>query len=116
MGLPMNSEHRDLRLDALILDLLEWLAAEPRPYSEVMDAWRTSCAKLPVWEEAVDRELVVSEVFSPAGVLVRLTSGGHMLLSKQRGSARVRAAGGVQCRLNQETKPEPIQHQDEPAL
>lgn len=90
MGLPMINEHHDRRLDALVLDLLEWLAAGPRRYSEVMDAWRTSCAKLPVWEEAVDRGLVVSEVVSPAGVLVRLTSGGHMLLSKQRGSARAR--------------------------
>jgi hypothetical protein len=29
--------------DALILDLIEWLGAEPRPYAEVLDAWRTSC-------------------------------------------------------------------------
>ena len=30
--------------DALILDLIEWLGAEPRPYAEVLDAWRTSCS------------------------------------------------------------------------
>lgn len=39
-------------VDALVDDLLEWLGAEGRPYAEVMDAWRTSCPRLPVWEEA----------------------------------------------------------------
>jgi D-3-phosphoglycerate dehydrogenase len=41
-------------VEALILDLLEWLGPTPRPYEEVMDAWRTSCPRLPVWEEAND--------------------------------------------------------------
>ena len=45
-------------VDALILDLLEWLGPSPRPYAEVMDAWRTSCPRLPVWEEANDRGFV----------------------------------------------------------
>jgi hypothetical protein len=35
-------------VDALILDLLAWIGAEPRPYAEVMEAWRTSCPRLPV--------------------------------------------------------------------
>jgi hypothetical protein len=42
-------------LDDLILDLLEWLGPGPRLYSEVLDAWRTSCPRLPVWEDANDR-------------------------------------------------------------
>ena len=37
---------------SLVLDLLEWIGPTPRPYSEVMEAWRTSCPRLPVWEEA----------------------------------------------------------------
>jgi enamine deaminase RidA (YjgF/YER057c/UK114 family) len=36
----------------LILDLLDWIGPESRPYPEVIDAWRTSCPRLPVWEEA----------------------------------------------------------------
>lgn len=40
-------------LDALVLDLVEWVASEPRPYPEVMDAWRTTCPRLAVWEEAL---------------------------------------------------------------
>ena len=39
-------------VDALILDLLEWIGKSGRPYTEVMEAWRTSCPRLPVWEEA----------------------------------------------------------------
>jgi D-3-phosphoglycerate dehydrogenase len=39
-------------VQALIVDLLEWIGPSGRPYAEVMEAWRTSCPKLPVWEEA----------------------------------------------------------------
>ena len=46
-------------IEALILDLLEWIGPEPRPYAEVLDAWRTSCPRLPVWEEATDRGFIV---------------------------------------------------------
>jgi hypothetical protein len=42
-------------LDPLLLDLVEWVAKEPRPYAEMMEAWRTSCPRLPVWETAMDR-------------------------------------------------------------
>jgi D-3-phosphoglycerate dehydrogenase len=36
-------------VEALILDLLQWLTSGERTYEEVMDAWRTSCPRLPVW-------------------------------------------------------------------
>lgn len=42
-------------VDALVLDLLEWIGPEAKPYREVIDAWRTSCPRLPVWEEANER-------------------------------------------------------------
>lgn len=45
-------------IDPLILDFLEWLAPEPRPYAEVMEAWRTSCPRLTVWEDSIDRGFV----------------------------------------------------------
>src|SRR5262245_63403737 len=80
----MSSQGHDRRLDALILDLIEWLVTEPRPYSEVMEAWRTSCARLPVWEEAVDRGLVVSEMVSPGRVLVAVTPAGHRFFARRR--------------------------------
>ena len=45
-------------VDNLILDLLEWLARRERTYDETMAAWRTSCPKLTVWEDATDHGLV----------------------------------------------------------
>jgi hypothetical protein len=65
----------------LVLDLVQWIAKGPRPYSEVMDAWRTSCPRLPVWETAVDLGLVVREYRDGLGAVVRVTPAGHALLS-----------------------------------
>jgi D-3-phosphoglycerate dehydrogenase / 2-oxoglutarate reductase len=45
-------------VEPLILDLLEWIGPGSRPYAEVMEAWRTSCPRLPVWEEANARGLL----------------------------------------------------------
>jgi len=50
--LPYSEAAVSETLDSLILDLLEWIGPVPRPYSEVMEAWRTSCPQLAVWEEA----------------------------------------------------------------
>jgi hypothetical protein len=69
----------DKVVESLILDLLQWLATADRSYEEVMDAWRTSCPKLPVWEEANDRGLVVRENVNGSCV-VRVTSSGRDLL------------------------------------
>jgi hypothetical protein len=52
----------DTVVESLILDLLDWLSAHDRTYEEVMEAWRTSCPKLPVWEDANDRGLVKREM------------------------------------------------------
>jgi hypothetical protein len=41
-------------INPLVFDLLEWLAIKPRPYSEAMEVWRTSCPRLTIWEDAVD--------------------------------------------------------------
>jgi hypothetical protein len=45
-------------LDTLILDLLEWIGPDARTYDETMEAWRTSCPRLPVWEEANARGFI----------------------------------------------------------
>jgi hypothetical protein len=65
--------------EALILDLLEWLAKSERSYTDVIDAWRTSCPRLPVWEDANDRELVKTEHVDGRQV-VRITTTGRILL------------------------------------
>jgi D-3-phosphoglycerate dehydrogenase len=45
-------------VEPLVLDMLEWLSRTERSYTETMDAWRTSCPRLPVWEDANDEGLV----------------------------------------------------------
>lgn len=37
----------------LMLQFLDWVASRPRTYHEAMDAWRTSCPRLSVWEDAL---------------------------------------------------------------
>jgi len=54
-------------IDALVLELLEWIGPQPRSYAEVIDAWRTSCPGLPVWEEANARGYLVREHREGAG-------------------------------------------------
>ncbi len=77
--------------DALVLDLVEWVAVRPRPYGEVMEAWRTSCPRLTVWEDAVDQGVVACEQQEGAGTIVRVTPRGLDLL-KQAGRVRDGAA------------------------
>jgi hypothetical protein len=72
-------------VDALILDLLEWIANGEKSYAEVMDAWRTSCPKLPVWEEANERGLVAHEIKNGREIIL-ITSAGRALLQKRRPS------------------------------
>jgi hypothetical protein len=69
--------------ESLILDLLEWLIKRDRSYEEVMDAWRTSCPRLPVWEDANDRGLVMKEQVQ-GRCIVRITASGFAFLEQSR--------------------------------
>ncbi len=66
--------------DPLVLDLVEWIAREPRLYSEVIETWRTSCPRLTIWEDAVDQGFVTREASAGTGVGVAVTEGGAQLL------------------------------------
>jgi hypothetical protein len=74
----------------LVLDLLEWIAVRHRPYSEVMEAWRTSCPRLTIWEEANDRGFLVQRRAADGDNLVELTILGRNFLKAngRSGSAR----------------------------
>jgi len=69
-------------LDPLILDLVEWCSKERRPYAEVIEAWRTSCPRLTVWEDAVDRGFLSREPAEGRGVLVTVTPLGRRFLQE----------------------------------
>jgi hypothetical protein len=78
-------------VDALILDLLEWVARGERGYAEVMEAWRTSCPRLPVWEDARERGLLARERVNGRAV-VTLTASGLALLAQHRRLTRPEAS------------------------
>lgn len=78
------SDHIDGQArDGLIRQLAEWTAERPRSYAEAMEAWRSSCPALTIWEDALAERLI--EVTPVAGApthaaRVRLTSAGRALL------------------------------------
>ncbi len=73
----------DTVVESLILDLLEWLVARERSYGEVMDAWRTSCPKLPVWEDANERGFVAIERGGERSLVI-ITESGRAFLEQWR--------------------------------
>jgi hypothetical protein len=77
-------------VEPLILDLVEWVSKAPRSYSEVMDAWRTSCPRLTVWEDAVDRGYLVRERMEGGPITVKVTPEGLKFLA-DRGATPAKA-------------------------
>ena len=65
--------------EALVLDMLEWLATRPRTHRDVMSVWRTSCPRLSIWDDAVDAGLVTQ-----AGARVALSQRGEAYLAERR--------------------------------
>jgi hypothetical protein len=72
-------------VDNLILDLLEWIGPGERPYLETMEAWRTSCPRLPVWEDATDMGFIERHQEPGRGAVVSVPATGAEHLRKQRG-------------------------------
>jgi hypothetical protein len=60
---------------ALTTQMLEWLEEQPRSYAETLDAWKTSCPRLSIWEDAIADRLIRVE----AGQ-VQVTAAGRAFL------------------------------------
>jgi hypothetical protein len=69
---------------ALVLDLVEWVAERPRAYADVMEAWRTSCPRLTIWEDAVDHGFVARVQRDGSGLMVEATVAGRVFLRAER--------------------------------
>ena len=69
--------------NALVLDLIEWVATKPRSYSEVMEAWRTSCPRLTIWEDALVQGFVVPVHEDGVGTVARATPLGLSRLTEE---------------------------------
>jgi hypothetical protein len=58
-GLEITPAWRHISgMDALTLQLISWVSDRPRTYGEVMEAWTTTCPRMPIWEDAVRDGLV----------------------------------------------------------
>jgi hypothetical protein len=75
-------------MSTLTEQFLTWVAERPRTYAEAMEAWRSTCPRLSIWEDALGDELVRLEagadglsdcrvVLTPRGqaLLVSVTAG-----------------------------------------
>lgn len=73
-------------VEPLIVDLLEWIGPGWRPYREVLEAWRTSCPRLPVWEEANLRGFVEHgrDASNEPAVAVSLRGQEHLAVALER--------------------------------
>ena len=83
---------------ALTLQFLAWVAEAPRTYAQAMEAWRSTCPRLSIWEDAILDGLVA---FDSAGgqtrnqSRVRLTQKGRARLLAREPLGEARAAPGT---------------------
>ncbi|MDB5416620.1 MAG: hypothetical protein JWP50_39 [Phenylobacterium sp.] len=80
---PIDAQARD----GLILQLVDWAAARPRTYGEAIEAWRSSCPALTIWDDALAARLIEVRPVPGAGTSggeVCLTEGGRALLTRRR--------------------------------
>jgi hypothetical protein len=71
-------------VDNLILDLLEWIGPGQRPYAETLEAWRTSCPRLPIWEDATDLGFIERDHEPGHAALVSVSASGAEHLRRHR--------------------------------
>lgn len=65
---------------ALVLDLVEWIACGPHPYADVLDAWRTSCPRFPIFEDAIDHGFIAHAHQAGSGPMIAITPAGEAFL------------------------------------
>jgi hypothetical protein len=64
----------------LTLQLLEWVAERPRTYAESIDAWKSNCPRLSVWDDAIIDGLIRTSRSNGAEPIVELTPAGRASL------------------------------------
>ncbi|HEV8573425.1 MAG TPA: hypothetical protein VGR43_01835 [Dehalococcoidia bacterium] len=84
--MSIDWDTRAIENASLVADLVEWIARQPRPYADVMEAWRTSCPRFPIWEDAVDLGLVTRVYPGGRGEMIHVTPAGQAFL-RSRGRA-----------------------------
>jgi hypothetical protein len=74
-------------ISPLMMQFLTWVAAGPRSYGDTMEAWRTTCPRMTVWEDAVSEGLVRLEANGAKNdCRVSLTARGRTILAAEAGT------------------------------
>jgi hypothetical protein len=55
----------------IMIQFLAWMADRPRNYAQTMEAWRSTCPRLSVWEDAIIEGLVQIESNANCSVSLR---------------------------------------------
>jgi hypothetical protein len=77
----------------IMIQFLTWVADRPRNYAQTMDAWRSSCPRLSVWEDAIIEGLIRIE--SNANRSIRLTPQGVAVLARSQQQTQPQMSGTV---------------------
>ena len=78
---------------ALRLQFLAWIAESPRTYAQAMDAWRSTCPRLSIWEDAILDGLVAFTGGATRNTSrVMLTAKGRALLATDTATAPAKPA------------------------
>jgi len=84
-GLAMSQSPTHEPVQSLLIQFLQWLSAEPRTYADVMDAWKSSCPRHPVFEDALVEGLIqIEEGSTIDGRRVKLTDRGDAVLASKK--------------------------------
>jgi hypothetical protein len=68
----------------IMIQFLQWVADRQRSYADVMEAWRSSCPRFPVWEDARADGLVRQYGGDTGERQVGLTERGRMALERAK--------------------------------
>jgi hypothetical protein len=78
--MSVEREVKPIENETLVLDLVEWVAKQPRRYADVMEAWRTSCPRFPIWEDVVDLRFVARVNGEGPVEMIHVTPAGRAFL------------------------------------
>jgi hypothetical protein len=86
-GESADGDSAGTALGNLTMQLLAWIAQRPRSYAETMEAWRTTCPRLTVWEDALGSGFVqVAGGGTLRGSAVTVTARGRAILDGRAGA------------------------------
>jgi hypothetical protein len=87
--------------DPLVFDLVQWVARAPRTYAEVIDAWKTSCPRLTIWEDAIDQGFITRKSIGARGTIVVVTGAGRALLEGRTANSAISAENDAAARTHE---------------